>query len=420
MRGDVMLGVALLGLCSCGRTELDGVTAEERPTGLGGAGTGGTFGGSGGSGTGGCTWEGFAPEATYDTHGTPQGIAVADFDRNGQPDLAAVVWGSLEGSVHVFLHAPGSSFAEAGTYPTDIEATDVVAGDFDADGYPDLAVATLSVVDLFFNQRDGTFGPFVRYDAMEGPLQLVSEDFDRDGCPDLVILSSYDLIGMARGGCDGSLAPPATYATSVMTVPNRGVMADAIRAHDLDGDGFLDLAVTNTTFPPGAGLPVGLGASAVGVLLNLGNGTFAPQVDYATGNGTTDLAVGDLDGEGHADLAVSNAEDDTLGVLFNAGDGTFGPQRVYPNGAGALGAGDFDGDGWVDLGVATSGSAPEDASGTRILFNLGGGQFDEVPPRGAGEWTPAALAVADLNDDGIPDLAVPGDDSLRVLISTCR
>ena len=63
---------------------------------------------------------------------------------------------------------------------------------------------------------------------------------------------------------------------------------------DFNGDGKLDLAVTN---------PYG---NTVSVLLGNGDGTFQTPMDYATGELPYSLAVGDFNGDGKADLAVTN------------------------------------------------------------------------------------------------------------------
>ena len=74
---------------------------------------------------------------------------------------------------------------------------------------------------------------------------------------------------------------------------------------DFDGDGHPDLAVANG------------GDNTVGVLLNLGHGTFAPPQTWAAGVQPQSLAVGDFNRDGHPDLAVGNARDGTVGVFLS-------------------------------------------------------------------------------------------------------
>jgi hypothetical protein len=56
----------------------------------------------------------------------------------------------------------------------------------------------------------------------------------------------------------------------------------------------------------------------VSVLLNNGNGTFAPKVDYATGRGPSSVAAADLNTDGRPDLAVVNNTTNSVSVLLNA------------------------------------------------------------------------------------------------------
>jgi hypothetical protein len=59
------------------------------------------------------------------------------------------------------------------------------------------------------------------------------------------------------------------------------------------------------------------GAEGVQVLLNQGDGTFAPPVAYSGGSAPIDLAVGDLDGANGPDLAVASSSANTVFVLLN-------------------------------------------------------------------------------------------------------
>jgi hypothetical protein len=79
----------------------------------------------------------------------------------------------------------------------------------------------------------------------------------------------------------------------------------AVAVGDFDGDGHPDLAVANR------------GDNTVSLLLNLGDGSFAPQQTLATGSNPQSLAVGDLDRDGHPDLAVGNSGDGTVGVFLS-------------------------------------------------------------------------------------------------------
>lgn len=167
---------------------------------------------------------------------------------------------------------------------------------------------------------------------------------------------------------------------------------------ELNGDGAPDLVVA------------GSGADSVTVLLNEGDGVFSDGVPYATSlsgelgllAGVSDVAAGDVNQDGAADLVVSPARDDatSVSVLVNDGHGAFAPGVLSTAGAGpgAVALGDLDGDGLLDIAVANT--MGDDVS---VLSNLGDGTFS--PPVSHGPVPrPHSITVADLDLDGRLDL----------------
>lgn len=67
-----------------------------------------------------------------------------------------------------------------------------------------------------------------------------------------------------------------------------------------------DLAVANSS------------SGNVSVLLNNGNGAFAPAVNFTAGSGPASVAIGDVNGDGMADLAVVNNGSNNVSVLLNS------------------------------------------------------------------------------------------------------
>lgn len=150
------------------------------------------------------------------------------------------------------------------------------------------------------------------------------------------------------------------------------------------------------------------------MLLNGGNGTFGPPVRYATGAEPDDVAVFDLNGDGWLDLAVTNWDDESVSVLLNAGDGTFAPAvhyLTYNHHPRSVAAGDINGDGYPELAVTTDDRSPVTRDHVVVLPNQADGTFGLPVAYEVGS-KPFDVAVADLDGDGWTDLAVANYGSL--------
>jgi uncharacterized protein (TIGR03437 family) len=163
---------------------------------------------------------------------------------------------------------------------------------------------------------------------------------------------------------------------------------------DFNGDGLPDLAVAYD----GADSPGG-----IAIFLNKGGGAFGNPVTYASGTQATNFAVLDLNHDGVLDIALVSL-DQKVTVLLGTGDGTFGAPTQYVVGTGpaggsgqAIAIADFNGDGNPDIVVGGA---------TGILLGNGDGTFragSPLPAVASGPliWT---FAAGDLNGDGKIDL----------------
>ncbi|HUB09660.1 MAG TPA: FG-GAP-like repeat-containing protein [Myxococcales bacterium] len=342
-------------------------------------------------------------------------MAVADFNGDGQPDIAVANAGS--GTVGVLTNAGGGTFGAQVTYQAGTTPLAVAVGDFNGDGRPDLGVVNNGdgTVSVLMSQAVGGFLRQVVYVVGASPDALAVGDFDGDGHPDLAVTNRADsTVSVLLNQGDGTFATQVTYAV--------GLAPNGVAVGDFNGDGKLDLAVTN------GGSEVGDAGTGASVLLNQGGGTFAAAVLYSAAFDPDSLAVGDFNGDSRTDLAVGSSfvSIGSLSVFMNRGSGTFAPAVAYDAADAQLGglpsslaAGDFNGDGWLD--IAAGNQAPNATDSTvGIFLNQGIGTFAPETFYTAG-YGPNSLAAADLDGNGSLDLVVADEwaNDVSVLLNGC-
>ena len=208
--------------------------------------------------------------------------------------------------------------------------------------------------------------------------------------------ASYDpgtrIYGGAGGGCVWGLG------AGVVSSPTAATPA-AMAVADVDGDGVLDVATAGSA--PGAGLAVmrGHGDGHFQALASSGD-TF--------GEGASALVLGDVDGDHHVDAILASAREryesgNEVLVAPGHGDGTFGPPAFYAglNSPVALALIRPYGSGVPD---ALPSLLVGDADGEGLQMMPNGGTAFGAPGPGLLEGDVAALAVADVNGDGRPDV----------------
>jgi hypothetical protein len=210
---------------------------------------------------------------------------------------------------------------------------------------------------------------------------------------------------------------PAVKIGRAVAYGSGGFFASSVAIADLNRDGKLDLVVANLCQASDGQSNCSAGG-IVGVLLNNGDGSVQPIVSYNSGGvAASSVAIADLNGDGHPDLVVANqcansADCNTgvVGVLIGNGDGTFRPVITYAagNGAQAVAIADLNGDGKPDLVLANScmGAGSCSVGGITVLLGNGNGTFGAPTTYASGGQNTDSVAIADVNGDGFADVIV--------------
>jgi hypothetical protein len=296
-----------------------------------------------------------------------------------------------------------SLFQPAVNYGTGLAPYDMAVGDFNRDGYLDLAVTRTSGsngVSVFLNNASGGLSSQVIYNFGSNVRALAVADYNNDGSLDLAAASfSSDTIHILLNNGAGDFTIQATTYTV-------GDEPRTLKAADFNGDGKMDLVVGDRN------------SGMVGILLNDGTGAFLAEVQYASGSTPHSVAVGDFNGDGKPDVAVVNNGVGTIGVMLNNGSGGLLAPVTYTAGTSPINAdvGDFNSDGKTDLVVASYSNHL-----VSVYLNDGTGSGAFLPRvTYATANNPWSATVADYNGDGKPDIATANSsgNNVTVLLNT--
>ena len=391
------------------------------------------------------------------------GVAVFDYDNDGFLDLFFT-----NGAAIPSLNKIGAGFANRlfhnngdGTF-TDVTdkagvggigySMGVAAGDYDNDGFVDLYVTGVNRNQLLHNNDNGTFTDFVDKARVPGTIPGKGKawsvtsgwiDYNNDGLLDLFVVNYLDYDLKTAASCSQHKITTYCSPDDFKALPNilyknngDGTFTDvSIPSHvaqyankgmgvafaDYDGDGFMDIFVSNDTFP--------------NLLLhNNGDGTFT---DEATSTGVAYNALGktvagmgadfrDMDNDGRPDIFHTAMFGDSFPLYRNLGSGQFEDSTsssgltapTSRNTAWGVGAYDFANAGRKDLFTANAAILDNSMEiehrpyeqPNSLFQNIGNMKFYDVSGAAGPSFKVAAAhrgsAFGDLNNDGKIDIVV--------------
>ncbi len=469
------------------------------------------------SSPGSLTTNSFASHVDFGLPGWGNGVAIGDLDGDGKPDLAVVT--QLGDGLSIFknVSTPGSfttsSLATRMDYPAGYNPNGVTIGDLDGDGRPDITLAvsygatvsvyqnltvpasnppatnppvitgivppvgtngaTISISGNYFNPAaasnivrfgavqanvlaasptnltvavpvGATFGPVTvtvggltaysgqmfeptfngsssnitsssfatsfNIGTQGGPGSTIIADLDGDGKPDIAFVTDANIVCILQNiSTNGTPLSAASFAPPVvLQFPTNGTSGSAyrLRAVDLDGDGRLDLIACEVS---GNRVSVFHNISTPGPLTT---NSFEPPFALISGGDCRGVAAADLDGDGFVDIVALNYGDKTISLFKNIGStgglnaNSFAPPVVIPAPGGPyeVAIADLDGDGKPDLAVVNSDNGTvsiyQNQTTSGVLDTNSFPARIDLP----GGTNPETIAAVDLDGDGKLDL----------------
>jgi len=354
------------------------------------------------------------------------GACFLDYDADGKPDLFLADNGPRGGMAlyHNLGNGKFEDVTKQAGLDSSVHAFGCTAGDYDNDGFADIAIVRAPVISLLHNEKNGTFKEVggtngIACCAIGYAIQgLTFIDYDHDG--------DLDLFGAGgtwecMGNCTGSSVVWRNNGDGSFTVVDIGVStprwASSAIGTDYNNDRAVDLLVADSE-----------GGT---IFQNPREGKFMPLHPFtpsASGGGkqpdsvpTVGVTALDFDHDGWMDVALTRLTVPALTLWRNNHGKSFDPVKLPETNwvrAYGVAAFDYDNDGWVDL-VAV-GETKDGKGEVRLFRNLGPDGFKDVTADVGLDKIqfkdPRAIITGDYDNDGTTDLLITQNHGPAVLL----
>ena len=348
------------------------------------------------------------------------GACFLDYDNDGKIDIFLADNGA-QGGMTLYHNLGNGKFEDVtkkAGIDSGIRATSCTAGDYDNDGFTDLAVSFYEGILLLHNEKDGTFKDVAGAAGIKsvGIDGLTFIDYDHDGDLDLygssgilmtVGSAQSGLSAMWRNNGDGTFKNVA----DALGISLFSHTANAVGT-DFNNDRAIDLVVADWA-----------GGT---IFQNPREGKFLVLHPFSfkqTSNEvpTVGVVALDFDHDGWMDIALTRLSDSALTLWHNGRGKNFDQIQLPDTGwvkAFGIAAIDYDNDGWVDL--VAIGETKDSKGEVRLFRNLGPDGFKDVTADVGLDKIqlkdPRTIITGDYDNDGAVDLLITQTHGPAVLL----